>query len=395
MRKIAIVTGTRAEYGLLYWIIKGIHEDPELELQLIVTGMHPSPEFGLTIKEIENDGFPITERVEMLLSSDTETAISISMGLGMIGFAKTYERLKPDVLVVLGDRFEIFSAVASAVPFRIPVAHIHGGESTEGAMDELFRHAITKMSHVHFPTTQIYANRIAQMGESQKNVFCCGAPGVDSIYKLKLLNKNSLSREIGLPPDKKIGIVTYHPVTIENNTAESQMSEIVKALYNFQDIYWVFTLSNADTGGRIINTMINDFVKNNSNRGKAFASLGQVRYISLLKYADVMVGNSSSGIIEAPSFELPVVNIGNRQKGRLRTKNVIDVPVFGIKRITTSIKKALSKEFKDSLKGLQNPYGKGDTSVKIVKIIKTISLANIFRKQFNELKLQRGQLRWK
>src|SRR4030067_2057015 len=199
MRKIAVITGTRAEYGLLYWIIKCIHEDTELELQLIVTGMHLSPEFGLTVKEIEKDGFPIAERVEMLLSSDTETAVATSMGLGMIGFAKVYERLKPDILVVLGDRFEILSSVASAVPFRIPVAHIHGGESTEGAMDELFRHAITKMSHIHFTATDVYSDRIIQMGEAPQNVYCFGAPGIDNISKLTLLDKDKLSIELGLP----------------------------------------------------------------------------------------------------------------------------------------------------------------------------------------------------
>ena len=252
MRKIAVVSGTRAEYGLLYWIIKGIHKDPELELQLIVTGMHLSPEFGLTVREIAKDRFPIAERVEMLLSSDTETAIATSMGLGMIGFAKAYERLKPDILVVLGDRFEILYAVAAAVPFRIPVAHIHGGEVTEGVMDELFRHAITKMSHLHFTATEKYKKRVVQMGEDPKNVFCFGAPGLDNIHRLKLLDIKKLSDELEIPGSAKIGIVTFHPVTLEKGTSESQISELLQALKNFVEIYWVFTLPNADTGGRII-----------------------------------------------------------------------------------------------------------------------------------------------
>ncbi|MBI4222422.1 MAG: UDP-N-acetylglucosamine 2-epimerase (hydrolyzing), partial [Planctomycetes bacterium] len=297
MRKIAVVTGTRAEYGLLYWIIKGIHEDPELELQLIVTGMHLSPEFGLTVKEIEKDGFPIAERVEMLLSSDTEIAIATSMGLGMIGFAKAYERLKPDILVVLGDRFEILSAVSAAVPFRIPVAHIHGGESTEGAMDELFRHAITKMSHLHFTAIEKYRNRVIQMGESSASVFCYGAPGLDNIYRLKLLNIENLSEELKLPSNKKIGVVTYHPVTLENDVSGEQIYELLEALKEFTDVFWIFTFPNADTYGRIIIQKVEDFIKRNPQKGKAFISLGQLKYLSLIKYATVMVGNSSSGLL--------------------------------------------------------------------------------------------------
>lgn len=385
MRKIAVVTGTRAEYGLLYWIIRGIHEDPELELQLIVTGMHLSPEFGLTVKEIEKDGFPIADRVEMLLSSDTETAIATSMGLGMIGFAKAYEKLKPDILIVLGDRFEILSAIATAVPFRIPVAHISGGETTIGAMDELFRHAITKMSHIHFPSTKTYANRIIQMGELPKNVFCFGSPGLDNIYKLNLLNKKTLYKELELSR-VKTGVVTYHPVTLEEGTAESQVSELLQALRNFSDIYWVFTLPNADTGGRVIIRLINNFVTNNPDKGKAFTSLGQLMYLSLLKYATVIVGNSSSGLTEAPSFELPVVNIGDRQRGRIRGQNVIDVTECKRKPIINSIRKALSPDFKNSLKGMENPYGKENVSGKIVKVLKEIQLdESLVKKKFCDI----------
>ena len=385
MRKIAVVTGTRAEYGLLYWIIKGIHEDPELELQLIVTGMHLSPEFGLTVKEIEKDGFPIVERVEMLLSSDTETAIATSMGLGMIGFAKAYERLKPDILVVLGDRFEILSAVAAATPFRLPVAHIHGGEVTEGVMDDLFRHAITKMSHIHFTATDEYKKKVIQMGELPENVFCLGAPGLDNIYKLDLIDKEELYQELGLPFETKVGVVTYHPVTLEKGTAELQISELLQALRSFPDIYWVFTLPNADTGGRIIAKLINDFAGNNPDKGKVFASLGCVRYLSLLKHASVMVGNSSSGIIEAPSFELPVVNVGDRQRGRVRGQNVIDVHCKRAD-IIEAIKKVISLEFKTALKGMKNPYGEGRGSEKILEKLKTIPLSDrLIKKRFHEV----------
>ncbi|VVB88547.1 UDP-N-acetylglucosamine 2-epimerase [uncultured archaeon] len=386
MRKIAVVTGTRAEYGLLYWIIKGIHEDPELELQLIVTGMHLSPEFGNTVREIERDGFPVAERVEMLLSSDTEEAIATSMGLGMIGFAKAYERLKPDILLVLGDRFEIFSAVGAAIPFRIPVAHIHGGEATEGAFDEQLRHAITKMSHIHFPAVEDYRKRIIQMGERPQNVYCFGSPAVDNIRRLQLKEKDELYDDLDIPFDRKVGVVTYHPVTLEKDTAEVPILEILKALKKFPDIFWVFTQPNADTGGRIIIKRINEFVDENPNISRVFTSLGQIKYLSLLKYADIMVGNSSSGLVEAPSFELPVVNIGDRQSGRIRAQNVMDVPECKEEDIKNAIDKALSSEFKSTLKGLENPYGKGFASEKIVEKLKTISISkNLIKKSFYEI----------
>jgi UDP-hydrolysing UDP-N-acetyl-D-glucosamine 2-epimerase len=385
MRKVAIITGTRAEYGLLYWIIKGIHDDPELELQLIVTGTHLSPEFGLTVREIEHDAFPISERVEMLLSSDTETAISTSMGIGMIGFSMAYERLNPDILVVLGDRFEILSAVAAAVPFRLPVAHIHGGESTEGAIDELFRHAITKMSHIHFATTRLYASRIIQMGESPENVFCFGAPGLDNIFKLPLINREDLSELLGLPMNKKLGIVTYHPETLEKDTEGYQITEVLQALKTFPDLYWVISLPNADTGGRVIGAKLKDFLKKNPDMGNAFTSIGQLNYTSLLKHAEVMVGNSSSGIIEALSFFLPVVNIGFRQKGRIREKNVIDVIAPNTDDIIAAINKALSDGFRTSLHGIRNPYGDGTASTRIVNTIKTISLSDLRKKRFYDL----------
>jgi len=385
MRKIAVITGTRAEYGLFFWVIKGIQEDPGLELQLIVTGMHLSPEFGLTVREIEKDGFPIAERVEMLLSSDTETAIVTSMGLGMIGFAKAYEKLRPDLLLVLGDRFEILSAVAAAVPFRVIVAHIHGGEVTEGAMDDLFRHAITKMSHLHFPATQAYANRIKQMGEPPGNVFCFGAPGIDNIYQLDLMNRNDLLEILELPRDKKIGLVTYHPVTLEENSTGSQVPELLEAVDCFDGFFWVFTLPNADTESRVIVNNIKSYVHDNPAKAKLFSSLGQLRYLSLLKHATLMVGNSSSGIIEAPSFELPVVNIGDRQRGRIRADNVIDVPAGKKNNIADAINKAVSNRFKESLKGLGNPYGKGDASRKIVEILKAVEMADKIKKQFYDL----------
>jgi UDP-hydrolysing UDP-N-acetyl-D-glucosamine 2-epimerase len=388
-RKIAVVTGTRAEYGLLYWIIKGIHEDPGLELQLIVTGMHLSPEFGYTVRDIEIDGFPIAEKIEMLLSSDSEASISVSMGIGLIGFAKVYERLKPDVLLVLGDRFEIFAAVSAAVPLRIPVIHIHGGEATEGVMDEQFRHAITKMSAIHFPAAKKYADRIIQMGEKPERVYCFGAPGLDNLYKLKLMTRKELIKELDIPENEKIGVVTFHPEIINNFPVESQVQELLKALRRVRDIFWVITMSNADPGGRTIQALMEDFVRENPNRSKMFASLGQLRYLSLLKHAALMIGNSSSGIIEAPSFQLPVVNIGDRQKGRIRSENIIDVSICRERKIVDAINKAISDDFRNSLKGLVNPYGKGNVSSRIIKVLKKLNLKGIVRKEFCEISLER------
>ena len=385
MRKIAVVSGTRAEYGLLYWIIKGVHNDPDLALQLIVTGMHLSPEFGLTIEAIEKDGFPIADKVEMLLSSDTETAIATSMGLGIIGFAKAYERLKPDILVVLGDRFEIFSAVSTAVHFRIPVAHIHGGESTEGVIDEQFRHSITKMSHIHFPSTKKYADRIAQMGENPENIFCYGAPGLDNIHKLNLLSREQLAHDLNLPTKKQWALVTYHSETLEKDKANIQIKIILESIKEFTDIYWILTSPNADTESRIIVKTIEDHVKHNPENSKLFNSLGRLKYLSLLRDSIVMVGNSSSGIVEAPSFRVPVVNIGNRQSGRIKAENVIDVLKHEKVEILTAIRKAISKEFKDSLNKIENPYGDGNTSGKIVEVLKTYSLSDILRKKFRDL----------
>ena len=385
-RKICVVTGTRAEYGHLYWVIKRIHDDPDLELQLLVTGMHLSHEFGLTVKEIEKDQFPISERVEMLLSSDTETAIAISMGVGMIGFAKAYEKLKPDVLMILGDRFELLSAVSAVIPFRIPVAHIAGGETTEGAIDEVIRHALTKMSRVHFTSTDKYSNRVIQMGERPENVFCFGAPGLDNVHNLKLMSRENLSENLGIPNDEKLGVVTYHPVTLEKDTADYQISELLKALEKRSDVYWIFTLPNADTGGRVIIDRIEEFVSAYPGKRKVFTSLGQLRYLSLAKHAELMAGNSSSGIIEAPSFGLPVVNIGDRQAGRIRAQNVIDVEEFREERILDALDKAVSTEFKCSLRGMINPYGEGNSSGKIVDVLKNLSLDDLVKKQFQDIK---------
>lgn len=382
-RKVAVITGTRAEYGLLYWIIKGIHEDSNLELQLFVTGMHLSPTFGMTVDVIEKDGFPIAARVPILEESDTEDAIAVSMGKGMIAFADIYKRLRPDIILILGDRFELLAAVAASLPFCIPVAHISGGESSEGLIDEPIRHAITKMSHLHFTSTEKYRKRVIQMGENPERVFCVGSPALDNVYKLALLDRNTLLRELNIETDKPLGVVTFHPVTLERNTAEMQIVELLKALECTLDIFWVITMPNADTEGRVIIREIKKFGNEHRDKIRVFISLGQVRYLSLLKHAVIMVGNSSSGIVESPAFELPVINIGDRQRGRIRTKNILDVQRCERKPIADAIQRAISIEFKRSLQGLENPYGNGTASEQILEILRYACLGEeLIKKRF-------------
>lgn len=386
-RRIAVVTGSRADYGLLYWIIKGIKENKRLELKLLVTGSHLMKRFGETARTIREDGFPVAAKVDISVASDNEVSVAGSIARGVSGFAKVYSKLRPDIIVVLGDRFEILASVTAALPFRIPVAHIHGGESTEGVMDEAIRHAITKMSHIHFASTREYADRIAQMGEDPKNVFSFGAPGLDNIKRLKPIGRERILSELGLPRDKKIGVVTYHPVTLEKDTAGAQISDLLKAISSFPDIFWVFTFPNMDTGASTIIRKIRSFVRSNPGRAKVFISLGQLRYLSLLKAASVMAGNSSSGLIEAPSFGLPVVNIGDRQRGRIRGSNVIDVAVCGKKGIVSAIKKALRPAFRGLARRSPNPYGHGDASAKIVAKLGSVKLGEqLLKKRFSVIR---------
>lgn len=323
-RKICIITGSRAEYGLLRPLIEEIKNDADIQLKLIVTGMHLSPEFGLTYQEIEKDKIIINEKIEILLSSDTPIGISKSMGLAMMGFAEAYERLKPDIIVVLGDRFEIFSAVASALVSRIPVAHISGGEITEGVFDDSFRHSITKMSHLHFTSTEEYRKRVIQLGEEPKRIFKVGEIGLDNIRRLKLLSKIELEKRLDFKFNKHNLLVTFHPVTLEYKTSGTQFKNLLNEIDKLKDTNIIFTKSNADTYGRIINQMIDNYVKENSDKSKAFTSMGQLLYLSTMKYVDGIVGNSSSAIIESPSFKIGAINIGDRQKGRIKAKNVID-----------------------------------------------------------------------
>ena len=380
MKKICVITGTRADYGLLRPLIKKIEKDRDFKLQIIATGMHLSPEFGLTYKEIEEDGFKINEKIEMLLSSDTPIGISKSMGLSMIGFADVFNRLNPDMIVVLGDRYEIFSAVSAALPFRIPVAHIHGGETTEGAIDESMRHSITKMSYIHFTSTEDYRQRVIQLGENPDRVFNVGAIGIESIKELELLKKPVLEKQINFKFGKQTALVTFHPVTLEDSTSKEEFEELLNSLDKYEDLKIIFTKSNSDTDGRIINKMIDDYVFDNKEKTIAFTSMGQLRYLSTLQYVDLVIGNSSSGIIEVPSFNIPTINIGDRQKGRIQAQTVINCrPVESD--IYNSIEEGLSDGFKEKIKEVQNPYGEGNISEIIIQDLK-----EYFSLQINDIK---------
>jgi len=386
-RKVCVVTGTRAEYGLLYWLMKEIQADNTLELQIIVTGMHLSPEFGLTYKEIENN-FKIDKKVEMLLSSDTAIGISKSMGLAQISFAERYEELQPDIVVVLGDRYEIFSAVSAAMIARIPIAHLHGGETTEGAFDEAIRHSITKMSHLHFTATEAYKNRVIQLGEQPNRVFNVGGLGIDNIVKLNLLPKQEFEKSINFKLNKSNILITFHPVSLDKSTAHKQFNELLLALDEQQNTTLIFTKANSDTDGRIINQMIDEYVQKNTDKAVCFTSLGQLRYLSALQYMDMVVGNSSSGLAEVPTFKKATINIGDRQKGRIKASSVIDcLPIK--KEILKAFKTASSKEFEGVLQDVENPYGGGGASSKIKSIIKNIDLSGIVKKSFYDLKVKK------
>ncbi|MFY9088407.1 UDP-N-acetylglucosamine 2-epimerase [Arcobacter aquimarinus] len=384
-RKICVVTGTRAEYGLLYWLMKEIEADKELQLQLIVTGMHLSPEFGLTYKEIEKE-FKIDKKIEILLSSDTSIGISKSMGLAQISFAEVYEELKPDIVVVLGDRYEIFSATSAAMIAKIPIAHLHGGETTEGAFDESIRHSITKMSHLHFTATEEYKNRVIQLGEHPNRVFNVGGMGIENIKRLKLLNKEEFEKSIDFKLNKKNILVTFHPVTLENSTAKEQFQELLDAIDELEETNIIFTKANSDTDGRVINQMIDEYVSKNSHKSIGFTSLGQLRYLSALQFVDVVVGNSSSGLTEAPSFKIGTINIGDRQKGRIKAESVIDCKSDKVS-ILEAFDKLYSVEFQNILLNIQNPYGDGCASKKIVEVLKNVNLDNILKKSFYDLKI--------
>jgi GDP/UDP-N,N'-diacetylbacillosamine 2-epimerase (hydrolysing) len=383
-RRICVVTGTRADFGLLTPLIKEIRADKELQLQIIVTGMHLSPEFGFTYKEIEKE-FKIDVKIEILLSSDTGVGISKSMGLAQISFAEAYITLNPDIIVVLGDRFEIFSAVASAMAMNIPIAHLSGGELTLGAIDDAIRHSITKMSHIHFVATEEYRQRVIQLGENPENVFNYGESGLDNIKDLNLLSKIDFEKSINSKLDRKNLLITYHPTTLDSiPKIVEDFNEILEALDELDDTFLIFTKSNADSGGRTINILIDQFVQKNTHKAISFLSLGQQRYLSALNFVDAVLGNTSSGLVEAPSFKIGTINIGSRQKGRVQAPSVLNCSADKLE-ILNSLKKLYSAEFQDLLKNISNPYAQPGSSKKTKKVLKNIDLTNIIHKQFRDI----------
>lgn len=382
-RKICVITGTRADYGLLRWVMQGIKDDHELTLQIIATGMHLSPEFGLTYREIEQDGFQIDHKVEMLTSSDTPVGIAKSMGLGMIGFADALNELEPDLIVVLGDRFEIFAAVSAALVARIPVGHLHGGETTEGAFDEALRHAITKMSHLHFVAAEVYRQRVIQLGEQPERVFLVGGLGIDNIKRLKLLDREGLETSLDFKLGQKNLLITFHPVTLETTTASDQMAELLAALGELKDTHLIFTMPNADTDSRALIRMVEQFVAQHAN-ARAYTSLGQLRYLSCIAHVDGVVGNSSSGLAEVPSFMKGTINIGDRQRGRLQAVSVLNCEPTR-QSIVAALARLYDPDFQASLSQLQSPYGEGGASEKIVEIIKHYAIDGITKKAFFDL----------
>lgn len=382
-RKVCIVTGTRAEFGLLRWLMHEVRESATLELQVIATGMHLSPEFGLTFREIEEAGFRIDAKVEMLVSADTSTSVTKSMGIGLIGFADAYDRLSPDIVVLLGDRFEIFAAATAAMIAGIPIAHLHGGETTVGAFDEAIRHSITKMAHLHFVAAEDYRRRVIQLGEHPERVFLVGGLGIDAIKRFSLLDRQALEASLDFKFGKKNLLITFHPVTLEGNSSTQQMKELLTALDELTNTNLIFTLPNADTGGREIGGMIQEFVSTHSN-SRVFASLGQLRYLSCMKCVDGVVGNSSSGLTEAPSMGIGTIDIGDRQKGRLASPSVIHCEP-NLKSIREALKRLYEPTFQCSLAEKINPYGSGGASQKIVEVLRNHPVEGLIKKTFFDL----------
>lgn len=383
IHKVAVFTGTRAEYGLMYWLMKDIQNDPDLQLQLLVSGMHLSPEFGLTWQQIEKDGFSIDEKIEILLSSDSAVGTAKSMGLGVLGFADALTRLKPDLLVILGDRFEALAAAQTAMILRIPVFHLHGGEITEGAYDDAIRHAITKLSYLHGTSTLEYRNRVIQLGEDPARVENIGAVGLDHLKRGSFMTVKELAESLKFPLSKPYFLVTYHPVTLSNEPPADSFKALLEALDEFADHQVIITYPNADDGGRQIIPLLEEYARKHIDRVVAIPSLGQVRYLSAVKHAVAVIGNSSSGIIEVPAFDVPTVNIGDRQKGRLAAKSVLNCQAEKSD-IINSIQQAVHRTYKIADEVIDNPYGQGDASARIINMIKSMQF--IPNKTFYDLK---------
>lgn len=386
MRKICVVTGTRAEYGLLCRLMRLIKESPDTQLQVIATNMHLTPKYGNTYQEIEKDGFTIDCKIPIIDENAEDNAVTTvkSMATALSGFAEAYNTLKPDLVVVLGDRYEILAAATAALIERIPIAHLHGGEVTEGAYDDAIRHSITKMSHLHFTSTEEYRNRVIQLGEQPDRVFYVGAPGVENIKKFPLLSKEEVEESVNFKLDENTILVTYHPVTLGEHTAEKDIKEFLGALEERKDLRVFFTMPNSDTGSQAIVDAINEFVANNADRAVAYKSLGIKRYLSVMKYAGAVVGNSSSGLLEVPSFGIPTLNIGDRQKGRMAADSVYNCETDK-KSILKGLDVIMSPAFKKKAVDTHNPYEKANTAEEIFKVISTYPLEELKQKHFYDL----------
>lgn len=384
--KICIATGTRAEYGLLKPLIEKISADNGFTLQLLVTGAHLSPEFGLTYKHIESDGYLIDAKVEMLLSSDTPEGITKSMGLGMIGYSEAFKQLSPNLLIILGDRYEMLALASTALIFRIPIGHIHGGELTEGAYDDSIRHTITKMSAIHFTSTEAYRKRVIQLGEHPDRVFNVGAIGLDNLKSMQLISKEQLEKDLNIRLKKYNYLICFHPETLSNTSVEDQFKTLLEAIEKQENSFFIFTQSNADTNGRVINLMIEEYVIAHLDKSAFFATLGSLHYLSVMKQVTAVVGNSSSGIIETPSIPTATINIGERQKGRIQAESIINCGT-NKNEIIKAFNIVKSIGFRDRLNEVINPYGDGTASKKIIKILKNISFDKLYKKSFYDINL--------
>lgn len=385
-RKICVVTGTRAEYGLLSRLMRMIKESNKTLLQVVATNMHLSPKYGNTYKEIEADGFVIDKRVPIIdetAPNDSHSTV-MEMSRALSGFADAYSELKPDMLVVLGDRYEILASAAAALIMRIPIAHISGGDVTEGAFDDAIRHSITKMSQLHFPSTEEYRKRVIQLGEQPDRVFNVGALGVENIKKMPLMGKEEIEKEIDFKINNNTILVTYHPVTLGNRTAKDDIEDFVAALEERTDIRVIFTMPNSDTGGQFIVDAINDFVAKNPERAKAYKSLGVVRYLSVMRQVAAVVGNSSSGLVEVPSFGIPTLNIGDRQKGRLAADSVYSCTPDKTD-VLNGLDIVLSPAFRQKAAETHNPYEKENTAQTIFDVISTYPLEQLNQKHFYDI----------
>ena len=373
-RRICIVTGSRADYGLLKWTMREIQGDPDLRLQIVATGMHLAPEFGRTDREIEEDGFEVDERVEMLTASDTPVGTAKSMGLGTIGMADAFRRLGPDVVLLLGDRFEVLAAAQAALVAKIPIAHVHGGETTEGAVDESIRHAVTKMAYLHFVSAAPFRRRVVQLGEHPDRVFNVGAPGLDALRHVDLMDQSALEASIGAELWAPTFLITYHPATLQDALPEDSVQELLRALSRFPEARLLFTKANADSGGRAVNRRIHRYAEQEGERARVYESLGQRRYLSALHHVDLVIGNSSSGLIEAPAVPVPTVNVGTRQRGRPRAGSVLDCPER-TPAIAGAIRTALSEEFRGRLSDVTSPYGDGTAASRICRHLRTLEIS--------------------